>query len=256
MTIKTIIVDDEQPARDELAYLLSCHDDIEIVGEADSASRAILLIKKLQPDLVFLDIQMPGKNGFQVISELMEMEKQPFFIFATAYDQYAIKAFEENTLDYIMKPFSDERIALGLDRVRKLTATRDISFRNELETLLDKVGARQEPIRISVEEKGRMHLLAPDDIVFCLYKDKRIMVHTRSAQYPLYGIATMDKLEKHLEAASFFRTHRVSLVNLNQIKEFSPWFNGKYNLVMADKAGTEIIVSRNRAKAFKTRLGI
>lgn len=257
MKIRCIIVDDEQPARDELAYLLSHFNEIEIVGQADSAGKAVSLIKKLSPDLVFLDIQMPGKDGFHVISELSHMEKLPCFVFATAYDQYAVKAFEESAVDYILKPVSRERLGRTLDRVRKLMDdNHGDSIQGELKSLLEKVGVRTEVVRVSVEQKGRIHLLNPDEIVFCSYESKKIMVHTREEAFPLYGIATMDKLEQHLAHASFFRSHRVTLVNLNHIREFSPWFNGKYNLIMNDRSGTNINVSRSRVKAFKNRLGI
>jgi two-component system LytT family response regulator/two-component system response regulator LytT len=257
MKIRCLIVDDEPPARDELAYLLSFYDDIEIVDSVDSASKAISSIIEIKPDLVFLDIQMPGKNGFDVLSELQTSDHTPLFIFATAYDQYAIKAFEENAIDYLLKPFSKDRITKSLERVRKiLQKGSDKNIQNEVLSLLETMGKKKVLTKISVESKGRIILLNPEDIVFFQYESKKINVHTTSEIYTLYSISTMDKLERHLEGEPFFRCHRVTLININHIKEFSTWFNGKYNLKMGDKAGSELIVSRSRAKDFKLRLGL
>ena len=255
MKIRCMVVDDEDPARDELVYLLSAFEDVDVVGQADSADKAVEMINQLSPDLVFLDIQMPGKDGFHVVSQISG--KAPCFVFATAYDQYAVKAFEKSAVDYLMKPIAADRLKLTLERVRqRLQESQSPALPGELKTLLELVGHKSEVVRISVEKKGRIHLLNPEEIVFCHYECKRIMVCTQDGSYPIYGIATMDKLEQHLAGGPFFRCHRGTLVNLNHIKEFSPWFNGKYNLTMDDAAQSEINVSRSRVKDFKTRLGI
>lgn len=257
MMIRCLIVDDEPPARDELEYFLTFHDDIEIIDSVDSAAKAVRSIKNNNPDLVFLDIQMPGKSGFDVLGELSDSDSPPLFIFATAYDQYAIKAFEENAIDYILKPFSKERLSKSLERVRKIIDKNSgTNIKDELLNMLGSLGRTKDLTKVSVEHKGRIILLNPEDIVFCQYESKKISVYTNEGVYTLYGIATMDKLEKHLESESFFRCHRVTLINLNRIKEFSPWFNGKYNLKMGNKSASEIIVSRSKAKDFKRRLGI
>lgn len=257
MMIRCVIVDDEQPARDELRYLLSRYNDIEIVGEADSVGKAVAVISHSLPDLVFLDIQMPGKSGFDVIAELSSMAKMPLFVFATAYDNYAVKAFEESAVDYIMKPLSEKRLDLTLQRVRKqINEESGGAIENKLQALLSQMETPREVVKVSVEKDGRIHLLTPEAIVYCSYESSRIMVHTRDEAFPLYGIATMDKLAEHLAAFSFFRSHRAILVNLDFIREFSPWFNGKYNLIMNDRKGTELTVSRTRVKAFKQRIGI
>lgn len=257
--IRCIIVDDEQPARDELRYLLSQHDDIDIVAEADSAGRAVQAIRKYKPDLVFLDIQLPGRNGFEVIRELSGFAELPLFVFATAYDSYAVKAFEESAVDYIMKPLSENRLALTLQRVRKMLAEsaggRE-TIENTLQALLSQIESPKERIKVSVEKNGRIQLLTPEEIVYCSYESTGIIVHTSQESLPVYGMTTMDKLEEHLSSSSFFRAHRSVLVNLDHIKEFSPWFNGKYNLTMDNANMSEVTVSRTRAKAFKQRLGI
>ncbi|SDO59359.1 LytR/AlgR family response regulator transcription factor [Desulforhopalus singaporensis] len=258
--IRCLIVDDEQPARDELRYLLLQHDDIDIVAEADSAGKAVEAIRRYKPDLVFLDIQLPGRNGFEVIRELAGVTNMPLFVFATAYDSYAVKAFEESAVDYIMKPLSEKRLAITLQRVRKMVADSS-SGREELgsalQALLNQIESPRERIKVSVEKNGRIQLLTPEEIVYCSYETTGIVVHTRDDSSPIYGISTMDRLEEHLCSLSFFfRAHRSVLVNLDHIKEFSPWFNGKYNLTMDDAKMSEITVSRTRAKAFKQRLGI
>lgn len=257
--VRCIIVDDEQPARDELRYLLSHHEDLEIVAEADSAGKAVQAIRQHRPDLVFLDIQLPGRNGFEVIRELAGMDHMPLFVFATAYDSYAVKAFEESAVDYIMKPLSEKRLDMTLQRVRKLLAESSGSrgaIENTLQALLNQIESPKERIKVSVEKNGRIQLLTPEEIVYCSYESSGIIVHTRNESLPIYGMTTMDKLEEHLASSSFFRSHRSVLVNLDHIKEFSPWFNGKYNLTMDDENLSEVTVSRTRAKAFKQRLGI
>ena len=257
MKIRAIIVDDEQPARDELRYLLSSHGDIEIIGEADSASSAIRIIRKKGPEVVFLDIEMPGKSGFDLIAELSDMEHLPLFVFATAYDNYAVAAFEKSAIDYILKPLSEERLRLTVERIRQSLQQGNRHLEKRLKSLLSQVSAPAgKPKKVSVEKDGRMQLINPEDIIYCSYESGRILISTRHASYPLYGIATMDKLADHLQGSSFFRAHRSLLVNLDQISEFSPWFNGKYNIVMNDDKRSALSISRARVKEFKQELGI
>jgi len=257
MKISCILVDDEQPARDELRFLLSRYEDLDIVGEADTVDKAIATIVKSIPDLVFLDIQLAGRNGFEVASAISGMKKPPLFVFATAYDQYAVKAFEENAVDYLLKPISEKRLELTFNRIRKqLSESSTPQFPGKLEELLQQMSCPKTSSRISVENNGRIHIVCPEDIVYCAYEDNRILVHTRDEAHPLYGIGTMDRLAEHLGESSFFRIHRALLVNIDAIREFSPWFNGKYNLIMNDAASTELTVSRTRVKAFKQQLGL
>lgn len=259
MKIRCIIVDDEQPARDELRYLLSSYPDIEITGEADSAGKAISLIRQILPDLVFLDIQMPGRNGFDVIAELTTLRSMPLFVFATAYDNYAVKAFEESAVDYIMKPFSQKRLDITLERIRNLLLEKSAErggLESRLQQLLSQIEMPREAVRLSVERNGRIQLLPPQEVVYCTYESGSIYAHTREQRFTIYSITTMDKLAEHLQGTSFFRAHRSILINLDYIREFSPWFNGKYNLIMNDMNGTELTISRTRVKEFKQRLGI
>jgi two-component system LytT family response regulator/two-component system response regulator LytT len=252
-----MLIDDEQPAREELAYLLSKYSEIDIIGQASSASRAVKSIKLHTPDFIFLDIQMPGKSGFDVVSQIQDMPNPPLVVFITAYDQYAVDAFEKNAVDYIMKPFSQSRLEKSLNRVKKiLYLTKKNLIQRELTHIIEKTAGIKKAKRISVEHKGRILLLDSGDIVFCRYHDKKIFVHTQTKEYTLYGMNTLDHLEQHLEAGSFFRSHRNTLLNLDHIKEFSPWFHGKYSLIMNDSEHTELVVTRDRVKMFKHLLGI
>lgn len=257
MKIRCIIVDDEQPARDELRYLLSSFDDIEIIGNVESVGKAELLIDKTSPDLVFLDIQMPGRTGFDLIKAVSHIDQIPLFVFVTAYDNYAVKAFEKNAIDYLLKPISTRRLSLTIERVRRsLGEGSQDTLRDKLQTLFAQIEGPKDVVKVSVENNGRMQLLSPSEIVYCSYDSGRILVHTMGEEFPLYSISTLDRLGEHLAGGSFFRAHRGILVNLDCIREFSPWFNGKYNLIMNDVKSTELVVSRTRAKDFKKRLGL
>ena len=258
MKITTIIIDDEQPARDELRYLLSQYHDIEVIAEAESGNKGIALIKEYAPDLVFLDIQMPGKSGFEMVAELSGQSKLPLIIFATAYENYAVKAFEKSAVDYILKPFSTKRLDLSIQRVRgMLSGKSEKELNDKLQSLLHQIQKPRPKItKLSVEKDGKIHLIPLEDIVYCSYVDNTIMISSNKESLPIYGISTMEKLADHLAGTSFFRTHRSTLVNVDWIAEFSPWFNGKYNLVMADSQRTELTVSRSRVKEFKQQLGM
>lgn len=265
MVIRCIIVDDEPPARDEWLYILSRMEGVEVVATAPSASLALEAIYEHEPDLVFLDIEMPGGNGFTVVEQLMEMEDPPFVIFATAFDQYAIRAFEENAIDYILKPLEERRVRKGLDKVRHRMGLRDDPVRGasepenpkaDLVQLLEQMEQRTCFTRISVESRGRILLLQPQDVFFCRADDKKVWVHTRDERYLCHGMANLGRLEERLGAHAFFRANRGELVNLAKVREFAPWFNGKYTIIMDDLIGTEVVVNRSRVKDFKDRLGL
>jgi len=285
MIIRCIIVDDEPPARDEWEYILSRMEGVEIVATAPSASLALEAIYRHEPDLVFLDIEMPGGNGFTVVEQLMDMEDPPLVIFATAFDQYAIRAFEENAIDYILKPLEEARVRKGLDKVRQRLSgsirkddarQQPDTMRNDapsspsyaetpegmataqgsLEHLLTRMGQRASFTRISVESMGRVLLLQPQDVFFCRADDKKVWAYTRTDRFLCHGPVNMGRLEDRLEPHAFFRANRSDLVNMERVREFAPWFNGKYTMIMDDAVGTEIVVSRSRVKAFKERLGL
>ncbi|WP_207261827.1 response regulator [Desulfovibrio sp. Huiquan2017] len=256
--IRTILVDDEPPAQDELNYLLSIHDDIDVVGTAGNAADAVGTIVAKRPDLVFLDIQMPGRDGFSVLQDLLAMEHRPLVIFVTAFDEYAIRAFEENAVDYLLKPVDPKRLAGSLDRVRaRLAASEKRDPSEVLRKLLAGAGLNKPGLtRISVEHSGRNILLSPQEIFYFNYENRRVHAGTRGAVYPCAGELTLDRLEERLAGFPFFRANRSQLVNLALVRTYAPWFNGKYVLTMRDEAETEISVSKARVRDFKDAMAL
>ncbi|WP_300667880.1 LytTR family DNA-binding domain-containing protein [Desulfoluna sp.] len=257
MEIRCLVVDDEQPAVEELVYLLSELPDVTVVGEANSAKEAIVKMGELKPDLVFLDINMPGQTGFHVIEACVDFHRSPLFIFCTAYDQYAVKAFEEQAVDYILKPFSAARVAKGVGRARERLQMESVSTTDEMTRLLEALGP-QKPhvVRLSVERQGRLLLLDPDEVIVCKAEEKRVRVFTHDGDYLSHGATTLDRLEELVAGFSFYRVHRATLVHLKHIREVTSWYNGKYLLVMDDAAASEVVVSRNRVKGLKENLGL
>ena len=255
MVLRALIVDDEKPARDELAYLLGIHPDIEI-SQADSATGALSAIEAERPDVVLLDIRMPGRDGFDVLRQAAELPHVPFFIFVTAYDQYAIAAFEQNAVDYLLKPVSPERLAVSLDRVRRRLEQGRAGIPDAIGSLLAGLGRGQPLARIAVERHGRIGLLPGREVVLIEADDKGVFALTDQGRPPCHGLPSLTKAEERLSGQPFFRANRAVLVNLERIAELSPWVGGKYLLVMDDPARTEVTVSRNRVRDFKARLGI
>lgn len=258
MEINCLIVDDEQPAVDELNFILSEIANVNIVGSADSAENAIRMIGEKQPDLVFLDIKMPGRDGFEVVKACASFHIVPFFVFATAYDEHAVAAFDAGAIDYILKPFQADRVKESVDRVRQLLVNRR---KGVLCGQLEKLVGRIQPsaprlTKISVEHKGRILLLEPESIVYCRAKKKGILAYIDGRAYKIHSTVSLDHLESKLKGCGFFRCHRSYLVNLVYVKEVIVWFNGKYILTMSDQKSTEVPVSRRRSKALKQRLGL
>lgn len=258
MNISCLIVDDEPPAIDELSYILSQINGIEVVATALNASKAISAIRLKQPDLVFLDIKMPGRSGFDVISACSSFPSEPYFIFATAFDQHALKAFEASAVDYLLKPFQSDRIQESVERVRRLLiAKRQGALCDQLEKLVKDIGSvSKEIVKISVKKKGRLRLLDPEEIVLFKAENRDIWVNTDDSRFILHGTTSLDKLESKLGSHNFFRAHRGVLVNLAYVGEVAPWFNGKYILSLDDQDSTEVLVSRRRVKEMKTTLDL
>jgi len=256
MTIRALIVDDEAPARDELAYLLEAHPDVAAL-QAATAEEALSVISRGLADIVFQDIHMPGQDGFHVLSHAKEFDSPPLFLFVTAYDQHAIRAFEENATDYLLKPVSPDRLAKSLDRVRSALAAREARpLHQAMERLLSCVGQGRPLPKLAVEQGGRIRLIALSRVVFVEAEEKRLVAATPDGKLPCHGMSTLAKACERLAGLSFFQANRAQLINLDHIAEFSPWFGGKYHVVMADGERTEVVVSRNRVREFKMRLGI
>lgn len=255
--ISALIVDDEGPARNELAYLLAEFPDMETT-EAQTGGHALEIIRDNEPDLVFLDIQMPGRDGFDVLREARGFPDPPLFVFVTAYDQYAIRAFEMNAVDYLLKPVTSKRLAVSVKRARELLGRRGPG--NDLQPELGEMLASMpggEPLpRLTVESNGRIQLIDYENIVYFELSDRKVVVNTFDQSHPCHGLATLDDVEARVGNLKFLRINRSVVVNLNRVREFSPWTGGKYSLIMDDAGSTELTLSRGRVKDFKQRLGL
>ena len=263
--LRAVLVDDEQLARDELGYLLGRVGGIEVIGQAGNGVEALTTIDRLQPDVVFLDVQMPGLTGFEVARRILDTRAPAHIIFVTAYDQHAIEAFEVNAVDYLLKPVEPSRLALAVQRAR-----RRIQFDRPMDRLADPGGARTtddqlEKIvqlvaerqskreRLAIKVGERFLLVQAEEILYASLADESITVvtgqHAGTSNY-----RTLDELHARLDPSVFWRVHRSHLVNINKIKEIVPWFSRNYILRMKDEKGTEIPVSRTQTRRLREYL--
>ena len=280
MDLRAVLVDDEQLARDELGYLLGQMGGIEVIGQAGNGVEALTAIDRLQPDVVFLDVQMPGLTGFEVARRMVEAENPSHIIFVTAFDQHAIEAFEVNAVDYLLKPVDQARLELAVQRARRrVDAARFDDKRGEpgataaaqpgldaqlagaglnaqLERIVQLVAERQgrrEQLAIKVGE--RFLLVQADEIIYASLSEESIAVatgqHVGTSNY-----RTLDELQARLDPDVFWRVHRSHLVNINKIKEIVPWFSRNYLLRMKDEKATEIPVSRMQTRRLREYLKI
>ena len=251
MPLSAVIVDDEQLARDELAFLLKSVDDVDVVAQGKNGVEAVNLIKEHSPDLVFLDVQMPGLDGFAVIKKLIDKKVPlPQIVFATAYDQYAVKAFEVNAVDYVLKPFDKARVAQSVKKVKaKLDSASMPSER--LESLIRSLGSKpQQRSKILIKAAGRLFLVDQKDICYSSIEDGVITVATAQMEGQS-NCRTLEELLASLDPNVFWRAHRSYLVNINRIREVVPWFKSSYKLRMDDKKQSEIPVSRAQTKRLR-----
>jgi len=250
MALNTIIVDDEKPAREELAFLLKGFPEINVIGQGKNGVEAVALIKEHAPDLVFLDVQMPGLDGFGVLKKLVERKlKVPHVVFATAFDHYAVQAFDVNAVDYVLKPFDKGRIAKAITRARKMLDTQT-STTERLEQLLNQLGSAKQaaqPVKLLVQSQQRLLLVDAEDMLFATIDSGSISVIARDTE-GRSNYRTLEELHAALDSESFWRPHRSYLVNVHHIKEVVPWFKSSYMLKMSDKKRTEIPVSRGQTK--------
>lgn len=259
MPINTVIVDDERPARDELAFLLKGLPEINVVAQGKNGLEAVALIKEHSPDLVFLDVQMPGLDGFGVIKKLVERKLPiPQIVFATAYDHYAVQAFEVNAVDYVLKPFDKTRIAQAVQRAKKMVEA-NTSPVQRLETLVGQLGAGETkkrsaaPVKLLVKSQERMILIDADDMIYASIQDGAIRIYSREIE-GVSNYRTVEDLMEALDDGTFWRPHRSYLVNINHIKEVVPWFKSSFMLKMNDKRSSEIPVSRAQTKRLRELL--
>jgi two-component system response regulator LytT len=255
--IAALIVDDEQPARDEIAFLLKAFPDVDVVGQGRNGVEAINLIRELEPQVVFLDVQMPGLDGFGVIKKLLEKKARlPFFVFVTAYDHYAVQAFEVNAIDYLLKPIAKPRLERALVKVRRWLDSAEPTL-EKLDRLVQLVEGGPAPQRskLLVKSGGRLVLVNSDDIVYASIEDGVITVVTRDLEGQS-NFRTVEELQSNLDPNAFWRVHRSYLVNINRIKEVVPWFKSSYQLKMDDRKQTEIPVSRAQTRRLRELLNL
>ena len=283
MDIKALVVDDEQLARDELCYLLEQAGGVTVVAQAANGRDALALIAEHGPDLVFLDVQMPGLNGFEVARQVLERQDRgepddpdrddgpagTEIVFVTAFDQYAIDAFQVDAVDYLLKPVDPERLDQAVQRARRRIGARagtrggdeaaERPLANaELERLVKRLaegagGLRGRRERLAVKVGERVFLVDAGDVIFATLADEVVTVaatgFTGTSNY-----RTLDELQAQLDPETFWRVHRAYLVNINKIKEIVPWFSRNYILKMSDAKSTEIPVSRSQTKRLREYL--
>jgi two-component system response regulator LytT len=257
--LRTLVVDDEQLAREELCFLLEQAGDVEIVGQAADGPSALRLAGELKPELLFLDVQMPGLTGFEVARRLVQADVVPQVVFVTAFDQYAVDAFTVNAVDYLLKPVDLDRLEITLEKVRGRRVVPQEASKlplspEDLEKVISAVQARQgrrEQLALRVGE--RFILVQADEIIHASLVDEAILVVTNTVS-GTSNYRTLDELSARLDPAVFWRVHRSHLVNITKIKEIVPWFSRNYLLKMKDPKATEIPVSRTQTRRLREYL--
>ena len=274
MDLRAVLVDDEQLARDELGYLLGQLGGIEVIGQAGNGVEALSTIDRLHPDVVFLDVQMPGLTGFEVARRMLDTQNGSQIIFVTAYDRHAIEAFEVNAVDYLLKPVEQARLELAVQRARRRievdrmdrAASAGIAdgatggpagLNVQLERIVRLVTERQDHRtrreRLAIKVGERFLLVQADEIIYASLADDSITVVT-SQHVGTSNYRTLDELQARLDPDVFWRVHRSHLVNINKIKEIVPWFSRNYILRMKDEKSTEIPVSRMQTRRLREYL--
>jgi two-component system, LytTR family, response regulator LytT len=259
MSLSALIVDDEQLARDELAYLLKNAGDINVVAQGKNGLEAVTLVKEHNPDLVFLDVQMPGLDGFGVIKRLLDKKVPlPKIVFATAFDQYAVKAFEVNAVDYLLKPFDKKRVAQAVQKARTQQEADELPA-EKIDNLVRMLQTpKSQSSKILLKAAGRMFLVDQKDICYASIEDGVISVAAAgvAGMEGHSNCRTLEELLDSLDPSMFWRAHRSYLVNINHIREVVPWFKSSYQLRMDDKKQSEIPVSRAQTKRLRELFGL
>ena len=290
--LTALIVDDEPLARQELLYLLGADADVTVLAQGSNGIEAVDLIRTLKPDVIFLDVRMPGLDGFAVLKKLLALDKKfkmPHVVFATAFDQYAVKAFEVNAVDYLLKPFDAKRVAKTIEKVRARVETERIEAENgaaadgtavaagdgslgikgmvagaqaKLDALLKMVegpgrqrhsfsgGAAMRSGKVVVRAQSRLLLADQKDVCFAAIEEGRISVVTKTVEGDS-NCRTLEELMEQLDPDQFWRAHRSFVVNIQHIREVVPWFKSSYQLRMDDRKQTEIPVSRSQTKRLR-----
>lgn len=247
--IRAIIADDETPARGRLRKFLADHSEIELVAETESGQETVVEVNRLKPDLLFLDIQMPKGNGFEALSQF---EHEPIVVFTTAYDEYAIEAFDVHAQDYLLKPFSKDRFDETIRRVRGRIGDPD-EYKAGTRTIAYEINPAQGFLKRVSVKKGHVFTILPAEAILAVTTiDGLVYIHTADSEYQ--SDTTLNQFERRLDPALFMRIHRSSIVNLERITRIMPWGQGRYAVVLEN--GSSLQVSRERIKEFRERVGL
>lgn len=252
---RCLIVDDEMPARKELLYILSEIDGVEVVAEASHGKKALELNRAFKPDIMFLDIQMPQMSGIDVAKELMKEEDIPIVIFVTAYDQFALEAFDVNAVDYLLKPISEEKLKRRLEDIKKKDKRNSIVDYNKIGEMIEnlKANTKSRTNIISLNQDNKLIPISIENVIYATIEDKSTIITTTKGKFE--SSFTLSKLLERLDSPMFFRSHKSYIVNLNRIESVEPWFNSTYNINLKSHDGI-IPVSRSFAKEFKVIMNI
>jgi two-component system, LytTR family, response regulator len=250
--IRTLIVDDESMARERILGLLSQEQDVEVIGQCSDGQQAVSAIQQLSPELVFLDVQMPAVDGFGVIRQV-GAERMPMVVFVTAYDEYALQAFEVHALDYLLKPFGRDRLQQCLDHARHQRDRRragDLG-KSLLALVQDFRPEQKRQDRLVVKSGGRVFFVRTDEIDWIEAAGNYVRLHMKDQSHLFRE--TMNQMESRLDPQRFFRIHRSRIVNTERIKELQPWFNGEYVVLLQN--GAQLRLSRSYREKLEERLG-
>ncbi|AOT72176.1 LytR/AlgR family response regulator transcription factor [Geosporobacter ferrireducens] len=251
--MRVVIIDDEIPALSELRYLLEKYEDIEIVGEGYDGEEVVDLIESLKPDVVFLDIHMTNLDGITAAYQFIEKNSQPLLVFATGYDEYAVQAFELNAVDYILKPFNEERIDITIQRLRKSCSQQAMNNSKTQEKILDCIVNLKLTDKIAVWDQEKIKIIDFQDILYVTVEGRQSIIVTEFGRYLVH--LNLKELEVRLPKEKFFRTHRAFIVNLENIDEINLWFNNTF-VVRMRNCEDEIPVSRTFVKEFRNAIGL
>lgn len=250
--IRALVVDDELLGRQIIREMLEDHSEVEIVGECVNGHEAVAAIQATSPDVIFLDVEMPEMNGFKVL-EALRMERLPLVIFVTAYDQYAVRAFEVHAFDYLLKPFDRDRFETSLSRARaQIERQSNGNYDQRILALLEELKAESKYLeRLVIKAEGRVFFLDTDDIYWIEAEGNYVRVHNGKKSHLLRE--TVSSLEAQLDPKKFLRIHRSAIVKIDRIQELQPWFHGEYRVLLHN--GTQLTLSRNYRENLQRALG-
>ncbi len=252
MKLRTLIVDDEPLARQRIRALLEKENDVELIGECSNGNEAVTAVRRLHPALMFLDVQMPLLDGFGVL-EALQNDRLPAVIFVTAYDRYAVRAFELHAMDYLLKPFDRARFGKALDRVRAQVAKDEVaSAAKQVKALLQDVYSRHRPLeRLMVKSGGKVTFLRLDEIDYLQAAGNYVRVYVGAEMHLLRE--TMNQLEERLKGSSFVRIHRSTIVNIERLRQLQSAFHGEFTVTLV--SGAQLTLSRGYRDHLEERLG-